>query len=124
MSEFEIHEAARHHPSEFALGAHHDGELIGILVCDTSSTPTASMTIVVVPEWRGRGVGRALLEHMVERAPDLGLVFLTMTFHATNDAAAKLVEGHDLLVAKRSVHGVVKVALAVQSDVSVVADAA
>lgn len=118
MSEFVINETARHHPSEFALGAHHDGELVGLLVCDTSATPTGSIAIVVMPEWRGRGVGTALLHRMVERAPKLGLFFLTMAFSASNKPAAKLVASHDFVVARRSAHGVVKVALAVQSNVS------
>lgn len=124
MHEIVIHETARHHPSEFALGAYHDGELIGMVVCDMHETPAASIVIVVKSEWRGGGVGRSLLNRMVECAPDLGLMFLTMSYSVANEAASKLVASSDAVVARRLTHGVVKAALVVQSNVAVVPIAA
>lgn len=124
MEEIVIHETTRRHPAEFALGAYREGELIGMAVCDTRHAPTASMVVIVKPEWRRRGVGTALAHRMVERAPELGLVFLTMSYGVGNQAASKMLAGCDAILAKRQSHGVVKVALTVQPNVSVVPIAA
>jgi len=124
MEEIVIHETARRHPAEFALGAYRGGELIGLAVCDTSHAPTASMVVVVKPQWRQCGIGRALMHRMIERASEVGLVFLTMSFGADNEAASKMLAGCDAIVARRHSHGVVKVALTVQPNVSVVPIAA
>lgn len=118
-----IQETARQHPAEFALGAYCDGELVGMVVCETHDTPVASMVVFVRPEWRRR-VGRALLQRMIERAPELGLVFLTMSYGVANSAVSRMLVGCDSIVARRVARGVIKVALTVQPNVSLVPIAA
>ena len=108
-----INEARRRHPAEHAFGAHHEGELVGMLVCGADDVPTGHVVIVVKPEWRGVGVGRALLHRMVERAPELGFTFLSLAYETDNEAAWRMLSSDDLVVARRIRNGVVKAALAV-----------
>jgi len=121
--EIVIHEAWRHDPAEYAFGAYHDGELIGMIVCDADSAPTGHLVIVVEPEWRGVGVGRALVRRMVERAQDLGFTFLTLSHEIDNEAAWAMLASSGLVVARRVRSGVVKAALHVPAVASTSAPA-
>ena len=106
-----IHEAWRRDPAELALGAYHEGELVGMVVCEGCEPPAGHIVIVVKPEWRGLGVGRSLLQRMVERSQDLGFTVLTLSHGAHNEAAHALLASTDLVVARRLRDGLVKVAL-------------
>ena len=46
--------------------------------------------LAVLPEHRGRGVGRRLLEEIERRARARGSSKLTLEVHATNEAAMRL----------------------------------
>ncbi|HEV7195576.1 MAG TPA: mycothiol synthase [Pedococcus sp.] len=52
------------------LLARADGTLVGYGQLDGAGSVAE---LVVSPEFRGRGIGRALLEHLLERAPGLGI---------------------------------------------------
>ena len=113
-----IHETRRRHPAEHAFGAYHDGELVGMVVCDADNSPTGHLVIVVMPEWRGLGIGRSLLRRMVERAQELGFTFLTLSHEMDNEAAWAMLASSDLVVARRIRRGVVKAALHVPAVAS------
>lgn len=100
-SEVVVHEQVHEQPSEIALLAHHGGELVGMAVCDLEHPLDGHVVIAVKPEWRRLGLGRALLDRMVERARDLGLAYLILAHGTHNLAASKLVESSGLVVARR-----------------------
>jgi ribosomal protein S18 acetylase RimI-like enzyme len=113
-----LHEARRCDPAEDAFGAYHDGELVGMVVCDEGMAPTGHIVIVVKPEWRGVGVGQSLLRRMVERARELGFTFLTISHDMDNESAWAMLAASDLVVARRVRKGVVKAALHVPAAAS------
>jgi GNAT superfamily N-acetyltransferase len=45
--------------------------------------------LFIVQDWRGKGVGRALIEAMVERARELGCAYVKVGTHPDNAAAQK-----------------------------------
>jgi GNAT superfamily N-acetyltransferase len=116
--EIVIHEAWRGNPAELGLGAYHEGELVGMVVCDEVAPPTGHIVIVVQPEWRGLGVGRSLLQRMVERAQDLGFQVLTLSHTERNEAARAPLATSDFVAARRLRDGLVKVALFVPAPAS------
>lgn len=86
----------RRHPATLILLAF-DGDLpVGIAVCFVGfSTFTARPLInihdlAVVPEYRGQGVGRALLEHIEAKGRTLGCAKLTLEVNADNLPAQAL----------------------------------
>ena len=84
------------HPAAFALLAWQDGVAIGAAVCVwgfSTFTGCPSLNVhdlAVLPEHRGRGVGRVLLEEVERRARARGSSKLTLEVHATNEAAIRL----------------------------------
>ena len=81
----------------FLLGAFADGELLGAIGCDRDPRRKVRHLAQVVgmmvrPSWRGRGVGRALLESCIARARDAGVERLTLSVTAGNEAAEHLYE--------------------------------
>jgi L-amino acid N-acyltransferase YncA len=54
---------------------------------------TAEIGVYVREDYRGRGVGRRLLEEAIRRAPELGLNTLTAGAFAHNGASLRLFEG-------------------------------
>jgi ribosomal protein S18 acetylase RimI-like enzyme len=81
----------------FLLGAFAGGELVGAIGCDRD--PRAKVHhlahvigMMVRPAWRGRAVGRALLESAMARAQAAGVQALTLTVTVGNEAAEGLYE--------------------------------
>ncbi|SDT64161.1 GNAT family N-acetyltransferase [Jiangella sp. DSM 45060] len=52
--------------------------------------PAASLDVAVLPDHRGRGIGRALLEAAATTAAALGAVRLQLDAHHANDGALRL----------------------------------
>lgn len=48
--------------------------------------------LAVAKEFRGRGIGEALLNHMIEKSEAFGLSTITLEVRATNEAALSLYE--------------------------------
>jgi ribosomal protein S18 acetylase RimI-like enzyme len=86
----------RAHPAAFALLAWQDGVAIGAAVCvwgfsTFSGCPSLNVhDLAVLPDHRGRGVGRLLLEEAERRARARGSSKLTLEVHATNEGAIRL----------------------------------
>ena len=86
----------RAHPAAFALLAWRGGVAIGAGVCVwgfSTFTGCPSLNVhdlAVLPQHRGRGVGRVLLEEVERRARARGSSKLTLEVHATNVGAMHL----------------------------------
>jgi ribosomal protein S18 acetylase RimI-like enzyme len=84
------------HPAAFALLAWRGNDAIGAAVCVwgfSTFTGCPSLNVhdlAVLPEHRGRGVGRRLLEEIERRARERGSSKLTLEVHATNEGAMRL----------------------------------
>jgi ribosomal protein S18 acetylase RimI-like enzyme len=84
---------------QFALGAWHGDALAGALSCERDNRLKVRhighvIGMMVRPEMRGRGVGRALLAACIERVRTVeGMEMLTLTVTSSNRAAAALYEG-------------------------------
>lgn len=82
----------------FGLVAEADGRLVGLgsLHADNASPRrrhAAEVGLVVHPGWHGKGVGRALLDALIDLGENwLGLRRLELTVYADNDAAIRLYE--------------------------------
>jgi GNAT superfamily N-acetyltransferase len=78
------------------------GELLAIAGVSTrthffSGTVDFVENVVVRPDWRGRGVGEALMRHLEDRARTQGRHKLTLDTYAVNQGARRFYErlGHD-----------------------------
>lgn len=81
----------------FLLGAFAGRELVGAIGCDRDTRPKVNhlahvIGMMVRPQWRSHGVGRALLAQAMARARDAGIEALTLTVTAGNGAAERLYE--------------------------------
>jgi GNAT superfamily N-acetyltransferase len=88
--------ALREHPTTVVLLAYAAGRAVGIATCFLGFTTFAARPLLnihdlaVVPEHRGRGVGRALLEAAAEAARRRGCVKLTLEVQEGNARARRL----------------------------------
>jgi ribosomal protein S18 acetylase RimI-like enzyme len=86
----------RAHPAAFAILAWRDGVPVGAAVCVwgfSTFTGCPSLNVhdlAVLPEHRGSGVGRLLLEEVERRARARGSSKLTLEVHASNEGAMRL----------------------------------
>ena len=106
-----LEESLQRGPDEFGLGAYHGGELIGLLVCESDRFRNGHLVVFVRPEWRGAGVGTALMRAMAERASAFGLTYLTLSYRVGNVEASWMVAWGGMVVARRKRAGIEKVAL-------------
>jgi ribosomal protein S18 acetylase RimI-like enzyme len=86
----------RAHPAAFALLAWQGGIAVGAAVCVwgfSTFTGCPSLNVhdlAVLPQHRGHGVGRMLLEEIERRARARGSSKLTLEVHASNEGAMRL----------------------------------
>jgi ribosomal protein S18 acetylase RimI-like enzyme len=84
------------HPAAFALLAWDGGTAVGAAVCVwgfSTFTGCPSLNVhdlAVLPEHRGRGVGRRLLEEIERRARARGSSKITLEVHSANEGAIRL----------------------------------
>jgi len=74
--------------------AEKDGQVVGMVTLCVITTLTGAKAyldhLVVAPAWRRRGVGRALMQHAIERAKAAGASRIDLTANATKEAGPAL----------------------------------
>jgi ribosomal protein S18 acetylase RimI-like enzyme len=74
--------------------AEKDGQVVGIVTLCVFTTLIGAKAyldhLVVAPRWRRRGVGRALMQHAIERAEAAGASRIDLTANATKEAGHAL----------------------------------
>jgi ribosomal protein S18 acetylase RimI-like enzyme len=83
-------------PGAFSLLAYVDSEAVGLANCFTGFSTFAARPLVnihdlsVSAEWRGRGIGRALLNAVEARAREIGAAKVTLEVLSGNEPAKAL----------------------------------
>lgn len=86
------------HPAAFALLARAEGAFVGVAVCvwgfsTFAGRPSLNIhDLAVLPAFRGRGIGRSLLEEAERRARARDSAKLTLEVHDSNAGAKRLYE--------------------------------
>ena len=75
------------------LVAEQDGAVAGYVGCQTVLDEGYITNVAVSPDCRRRGIGRALIAELTERAKRAGLAFVTLEARASNAPAITLYEG-------------------------------
>jgi GNAT superfamily N-acetyltransferase len=90
--------ALAQHPGAVILLAYRDGEAVGIATCFLGFSTFAARPLLnihdlaVLPELRGQGIGRQLLQAVARRARELGCCKLTLEVYEKNPGARALYE--------------------------------
>jgi len=90
--------ALRAHPTTLVFLAHLDEMVVGIATCFLGFSTFAARPLVnihdlaVLPEYRGRGIGGALLRAVETAARDRGCVKLTLEVQENNERARRVYE--------------------------------
>ena len=74
--------------------------LIGVTVVRLCPPPADLASLAVHPEWRGRGIGSRLLEHVIARARR-ATGWLCLEVDCDNRLAARMYQRHGFVVARR-----------------------
>jgi ribosomal protein S18 acetylase RimI-like enzyme len=86
----------RKHPTSLVFLAFYDQKPVGIAVCFVGFSTFAARPLInihdlaVVPEYRGQGVGRLLLERVEAKGRELGCCKLTLEVREDNHRAQRL----------------------------------
>lgn len=87
-------EAAAGDPSTHIYVAREEGAIVAtatLVVCRTPERTFGEVeAVAVLPAWRGRGLGRRLMEHIIAEAPRLGCGSLHLTSRPARVAANEL----------------------------------
>ena len=78
-------------PDAYFFVYREDGKIIGYISAEIILDEGYIMNIAVKPKFRGRGVGKALVRHMIKHFEN-DLKFLTLEVRASNTAAISLYE--------------------------------
>jgi GNAT superfamily N-acetyltransferase len=88
----------RNHPTTLILMAYVDRQPIGIATCFVGFSTFYARPLVnihdlaILPEFRGRGVGRQLLDAVAGKAQELGCCKVTLEVHEGNARAKQMYE--------------------------------
>jgi ribosomal protein S18 acetylase RimI-like enzyme len=85
------------------LVAEVDGEIVGLIHLDASRHGFGEIGMAVARDWRGRGVGSALLAAAIDVARERGLHKLSLSVFAHNDAAIALYRKHGFVEEGRQI---------------------
>lgn len=90
--------ALRAHPTTLILLAYVEDKAVGIATCfrgfsTFSAQPLVNLhDLAVLPEFRGRGIGRLLLDGVARKAAELGCCKVTLEVHEHNMKARRTYE--------------------------------
>ncbi len=80
------------------LGFVEKGQLLGALLAWLVVDELQIMQVIVTPDARRRGVGKAMVQQVLRRARAAGAITATLEVRASNQAAIGLYEGHGFAV--------------------------
>ena len=89
----------RQHPTSLVFLAFDDVTPVGVAVCFVGFSTFAACPLInihdlaVIPDYRGRGIGRLLLERVEAKGRGLGCCKLTLEVREVNHRAQRLYEG-------------------------------
>ncbi len=72
------------------LVAEEDGKIVGFAGAWMILDESHMTNIAVLPEYRGRGIGRRLMESLMQYASNLGVSYMTLEVRAGNEKAQAL----------------------------------
>lgn len=84
-----------HHDHEALIALSDAGEMVGVAryVKEAPGDTVAEAAITVIDDWQGRGLGRALLHRLAERARNEGITQFSAVVKIENPAALELLRG-------------------------------
>jgi GNAT superfamily N-acetyltransferase len=88
----------RRHPTTVILLAYVDGRAVGIATCFVGFSTFYARPLInvhdlaILPEYRGQGIGRRLLDGVVDKARQLGCCKVTLEVHEGNARAKQMYE--------------------------------
>lgn len=88
----------RKHPTTLILLAYVEGRPVGIATCFVGFSTFYARPLVnvhdlaILPEYRGQGIGRQLLEGVLDNAKQRGCCKVTLEVHETNQRAKQMYE--------------------------------
>ena len=88
----------RRHPTTVILLAYVDGRAVGIATCFVGfstfyARPLMNVhDLAILPEYRGQGIGRRLLDGVIDKAKQLGCCKVTLEVHESNARAKQMYE--------------------------------
>jgi GNAT superfamily N-acetyltransferase len=88
----------RKHPTTLILLAYVDGRPVGIATCFVGFSTFYARPLInvhdlaILPDYRGQGIGRRLLEGVIETARQLGCCKVTLEVHESNARAKQMYE--------------------------------
>ena len=88
----------RKHPTTLILLAYVEGRPVGIATCFVGFSTFYARPLVnvhdlaILPEYRGQGIGRQLLNGVLDKAKQLGCCKVTLEVHETNRRAKQMYE--------------------------------
>lgn len=79
-----------HQTQSLYLAATVEGQLIGYVGMWNAADEGHICTLAVAPQWRGRGVGEALMLCALRQAAELGAEMVQLEYRVSNHAAGRL----------------------------------
>ena len=87
---YEYYATAISKPDHLVLTAEQDSKILGFMVASNAIPEWELQNIAVAPDSRKRGIGRALLTSLINRARESGAKEIRQEIRASNQAAQKL----------------------------------
>ena len=87
------------------LVAELDGEVVGMAAVGTQDDSLVLWKLYVLPEFHGRGIGSRLMDAVVDRALEAGLMRITLSYPDGNAYAARFHHAHGFVESHREGSG-------------------
>jgi hypothetical protein len=101
-------------PRQLALEARAGGDVVGLACCELEPVGRSGhLSVSVASEWRRVGLGRGLVQRMLDEVREFDLLYLAGRHLPSDVAARRMLAGTGAIVAHRTGDGLVRVAVAV-----------